>query len=365
MIELDAGPVPSYTQGPLRFKLGVDGERVMSVRPDAGWSHRGIEKIAERVTWSAFLPFTDRVDYVSALHGNLAYALAVESLASIEVPTRASHARIVVSELSRITSHLLLFSKLYDLLGSRTLSMYVLREREHINDLFEILAGARLTQSYIRIGGVAHDLTEGFLDKTLEFLDYLSLKMDEHERMLYENDALMGRLVGVGKIDTQTAISYGLTGPNLRATGYRFDLRVDQPYCGFEKFKLDVPVGAGTWGHAGDAMERMHMRFEELRASSMLLKQVIASIPTGPYANPPGRVFKPAKGEAHAAVESPRGVFGVHVVSNGEKTPARVRLRTPSFAAVAAAPAVLSGASLEDVPAAIVSLDILASEVDR
>lgn len=364
-LTLNVGPHHSAAIGPFRMRVTTDGETVVTAEPDVGYLHRGIEKIAERMTWTGFMPYTDRVDYVSAIHCNLAYALAVESLARIDVPERASCIRVLVGELNRIASHLLTVGHMASQLGASTALMYALRDREKINNLFEMLCGARLTYNYVRIGGVAADVTEGFIEKTYEFVDYLMPKLKEYHDLLSNNQIFVGRLARVGAVTLARAIDAGLTGPTLRAAGLKHDVRRNTPYCGYHKFDFDVPAGKGEVGAEGDAFDRYIVRMREIEQAVSIIKQALDALPAGPFNTVLPRIFKAPKGEAYAIVESPRGALGVYVCSAGEKNPARVKFRTPSLAVLNLFPSVLEGARLSDVPTIIASLDIMVSEVDR
>ncbi|MBI3543989.1 MAG: NADH-quinone oxidoreductase subunit D [Deltaproteobacteria bacterium] len=364
-LTFNVGPHHSAAIGPLRMKVRTDGEMVVSCEPDVGYLHRGIEKLAERMTWTGFMPYTDRVDYLSAIHCNLAYALAVESLAGIAVPERAQTIRVLVGELNRLGSHLLAVGHLANQLGAETALMYALRDRERINNLFEMLCGARLTYSYVRIGGVAADVTEGFIEKTYEFVEYLMPKLKEYHDLLSNNRVFMGRLAHVGVISPATAIDCGLTGPTLRASGVKYDTRKMQPYSGYQKFDFDVPVGKGEVGAVGDAFDRYIVRMRELEQAVSIIKQALDALPEGQFSTALPRLFKAPKGEAYAAVESPRGTLGVYVSSSGEKNPARVKFRTPSFAALNLFPDLFKNIPLSDVGTIVGSLDIMVSEVDR
>jgi NADH-quinone oxidoreductase subunit D len=365
MLTFNIGPHHSAAIGPLRVLARTNGETVVSAAPDVGYLHRGIEKIAERMTWTGFMPYTDRVDYLAAIHCNLAYALAVEALAGIEVPERAASIRVIVGELNRIASHLLSTGHLASLLGAETALYYALRDREKVNNLFEMLCGARLTYNYVRIGGVAADVTEGFIEKSYEFIDYLLPKLKEYNDLLSNNGAFVGRLARVGAVSRARAIDCGLSGPALRASGVKHDVRKVFSYSGYRKYDFEVPVGKGEAGVLGDCFDRFMVRMREIGQSASIIKQALDAFPEGSCRTSVPRLFKAPKGEAYAAVESPRGTLGVYVCSMGEKTPFRVRFRTPSFAALSLFPEIMENAPLSDVVAIISSLDIMVSEVDR
>lgn len=364
-LAFNIGPHHSSTIGPFRMRVETDGEVVYSCKPDVGYLHRGVEKIAEKMTWTGFLPYTDRIDYLSAVHCNLAYALAVESLAKLDVPERASYIRVLVSELNRIASHLLAAGVLANQLGANTVLMYALRDREKINNLFEMLCGARLTYNYVRIGGVAADVTDGFIEKSYEFIEYLLPKLKEYHDLLSNNRIFVGRLANVGEISEKEAIACGQSGPILRASGVKFDVRKSRPYCVYQKFDFDLPVGSGEVGMAGDAFDRYIVRMREIEQAASLIRQTLDTLPAGSFSTTLPRIFKAPKGEAYSMIESPRGTFGVYVASTGEKHPARVKFRTPSFAVLNLFPQILQNVPLSDVSTILGSLDIMVSEVDR
>jgi len=364
-LTLNIGPHHSAAIGPFRVKIATDGEMVLTGLPDVGYLHRGLEKIAERMTWTGFMPYTDRIDYLSAIHCNHVYALAVESLAKIIVPERAECIRVIASELNRVASHLLSIGYIAKQLGADTAFMFALRDREKINNLFEMLCGGRLTFSYLRIGGVAADVTEGFIEKTYEFADYLLPKLKEYNDLLSNNQIFIGRLANVGVIPTAYAIDCGLSGPNLRASGVKIDLRKTRPYSGYHKYDFEVCIGKGELGTLGDSFDRFIVRVREIENSVSILKQALDSLPEGEFIAPVPRVFKPPKGEAYASVESSRGTLGVYIKSNGEKYPNRVKFRTPSFSVLNLFPGIVENVLLSDVSTVIGSLDIMVSEVDR
>lgn len=358
---IDFGPHSSVVVGPFKIQVKLDGEKILSVSTESGYIHRGIEKIAEKLTWGGFLPFLDRVDYLSAIHGGLAYAMAVESLNGLEIPPRASQIRILVSELNRIGSHLLCIALLAEKVGATTTSMYLRRDREKINNLFEMLCGARLTYSFIRIGGVAFDVTDGFVEKTNEFLRTFSQSLREYEDLLTLNKVFNGRLSQLGVISSQMALDASLTGPNLRASGVSFDLRKDAPYCGYEKYEFEVP----RLGDIGDCYSRYLLRLKEMVESTKIIRQVLSRLESGPFRIDLGKDFHAKPGQAYAAVESSRGLFGVYVHSKGSIGPSRLKLRTPSFPVVGFMQKLLVGTQVSDLPTIVASLDVMASEVDR
>lgn len=364
---LNMGPHHPSTHGVLRFVLQSDGEMIVKAMPDVGFLHRGIEKIAERLPWQGFLPYTDRIDYVASLNCNLGYALAVERLAGIAVPERAEFLRVIGAELTRIASHFIGFGALLLDLGAVTPFVHALRERETYNDLIEMLCGARLTHNYVRIGGVARDLPPGFAGKCRAFIDHLEYGfLKEFNEMISFNTILINRLANVGVITAEMANDYTLTGPNLRGSGVRADLRRDEPYSVYDRLDFDIPAGQGRFGAPGDCYDRYYLRIEEVAQSCRIIRQALDRMPAGGEIRT--RLPKPftvPAGEIYVRTESPRGELGFYLVSTGGKTPDRVKIRTGSFSAMTIIEPLSEGVMVADLVAIIGSLDIVAPEVDR
>jgi len=364
-ILINMGPQHPSTHGVLRVILKTDGEVVTDATPDIGYLHRALEKIAERVTFAQFMPFTDRLDYLAAANCNCAWAWTVEKLAGIEVPERAEYIRVIVSELNRIASHLIAFGAFTADMGAFTPFLYAIREREQINDLFEMICGNRLTYNYARIGGVSDDLPDGFLEKLTEFLDYFEPKIDEYNELISYNKIFVHRLANVGVISPEDAVAYGLVGPNLRGSGVKWDLRVDEPYSVYDRFDFDVIVGFGEKGTIGDAFDRYMVRIREMKECVKILRQAIDGLPDGPVQAKVPRVFKPAAGEIYFRSENPRGELGFHLITDGTTNPYRVKIRTGSFTAMSIFNKVTRGLMIADIVAVIGSLDIILPEIDR
>jgi NADH-quinone oxidoreductase subunit D len=362
---INMGPQHPSTHGVLRVLLRTDGEVVVNARPDVGYLHRALEKIGERVTYAQFMPFTDRLDYLASMNCNCAWAWAVEKLAGIEVPERAEYIRVIVSELNRISSHLIAFGSFTADMGAFTPFLYSIRERERVNDLFEDLCGNRLTYNFARVGGVSADLPPGFLEKTREFLDYFEPKIDEYNNLISYNKIFVHRLANVAVITAEDAVSYGLTGPNLRGSGVRFDLRRDEPYSVYPKLDFDVCVGSGERGRLGDCFDRYMVRINEMRESVKILRQAIAQIPEGPVTAKVPRVFKPPTAEVYFRSECPRGETGFYVISDGTVNPSRLKIRTGSFVTMNIFEKVTVGLMIADIVAVIGSFDIILPEIDR
>ena len=384
-IVLNMGPQHPATHGVLRIILRLDGEVVTSARPVVGYLHRGMEKIAENVTYHQFIPYTDRLDYLAPLSSNTGFALAVEKLLGVEAPPRAQRIRVIICELSRISAHLLWLGTHALDLGAATIFFHTFRERETLYNLFELLTGTRLTTSFTRVGGLFCDLPEGFVEGTRSFIGEFPPKVDEWEKLLTRNRIWMDRTQDVGVVSREDAIDLGLTGPNLRATGVEWDLRRAEPYCGYEKFEFEIPVGS-----AGDVYDRYLVRMEEMRQSTAILRQAIEQIPEGPINIDNLKIRLPPKesvlrrmeelihqfilvtegfdapeGEVYRAIEAPKGELGFYILSTGGKSPYRMHIRSPSFVSLQAVPKLVVGRSISDVIAIIASLDPVMGEVDR
>ncbi len=359
-VTLNMGPQHPSTHGVLRLELDLEGEVVLACRPVIGYLHRGLEKLGEARTYPQFIPYTDRLDYLSSASNNLAYVQAVEKLMGLEVPERAQYLRVLALELNRIASHLIFLATFANDLAATTLFLYGVREREFIMDLFESWVGARLTQSVMRIGGVMADLPEGFLAQARAFLKLLPGRLDEYDRLLTGNRIFEVRTRGVGILPPEVALDAGCSGPTLRGSGVAYDLRRAAPYEVYDRLQFDVVTNSGC-----DCLGRYLVRTGELRQSVRILEQCLDQLPEGEYCAKVPRVLRPPAGEAYGRVESPRGEFGCYVVSDGGTTPARVRLRAPSFFHIAALPQLLAGWKVGDVIAILGSIDIVLGEVDR
>lgn len=362
---LNMGPQHPSTHGVLRFVVKADGEVMRQAIPDVGYLHRSIEKISEKVGYHGFMPYTDRVDYVAAMFCNHGWGMACEKLADIVVPKRGEYCRVIADELNRISSHLLSVGTMILDIGATTPFFHAIREREKINDLLEELCGARLTYNYMRIGGVAWDLPPGFVERTLEFLTYFDLALQEFEDLITYNKIYVERIADVCPISAKMAINYNLVGPNLRASGVKYDVRRDQPYSVYPDLDFDIPVGRGEMGTVGDCFDRYIVRIHEMEESIKILRQCFKQIPDGPVIAKVPRKFKPPAGDAYIRVESARGDMGWYAVSDGSEFPYRCHIRTGSWAAMSIIDAISSGIMLADLVAVIASLDIVAPEVDR
>ena len=362
-MELNFGPQHPSTHGVLRLVLRVDGERIVSARPDIGYLHRGTEKLFETETFPMVVPHTDRLDYVASATNNHAYVLAVEKLLGVEVPKRAQYIRVLLDEMQRLSSHVLWLATAALDLGAITPFFYTFREREVILDLFEEYCGARLTLNCMRIGGLPVDLTPGWLEKVRAFVEPFDRCVDEYEDLLTENRIWKLRTVGIGVLDEKRCIEWGVTGPVLRAAGKAWDVRRALPYEVYPELEFDIPVGKNA-----DTYDRYLVRVAELRQSRRIVLQCLDWLEKNPGNEIRGkvpRVIKPPAGEAYASIEAPKGELGFHLVSNGGNKPYRLHVRPPSFINLQALPEMAQGHLVGDLVAVIGTIDIVLGEVDR
>jgi NADH-quinone oxidoreductase subunit D len=383
---INMGPQHPATHGVLRVVLELDGEIIVSAKPFIGYLHRGVEKLAEAKTYHQALTLTDRLDYTNALSNNLAYCLACEKLLDIEIPKRGQYLRVILAELQRIAAHLLWLGTHALDIGAMTVLFYAFREREIILEIVEHVTGARLTPSYIRVGGVARDVPDEFEGMVKSFVKEFPGRIDEYETLLTENIIWKKRTRNVAFLSKEDAISFGVTGPVLRASGVYYDIRKIFPYSSYEDFDFEVPMGVN-----GDVFDRYDVRIKEMRQSNRIIEQAIEGFPGGPtnadaplYVAPTSKEevqkdmaslirhfklmeegFAPPPGEAYGAVESPKGELGFYLVSDGSTKPFRFRIRPPSFLNLAAIPKMIEGQMIADVVAAIGSVDIVLGEIDR
>ncbi len=382
---LNMGPHHPSTHGVLRLILELDGEIVVNATPDIGFLHTGIEKTAETLTYQQVLTVTDRMDYLAPLSNNLGYALAVEKLLDVEVPPRAQCIRIILTELTRINSHLVWIGTQGMDLGAISVFLYALREREKLLDIFELCSGARMMASYFWVGGLLRDVPPQFEGAVQKIIDTFPAKFDEYERLLTENPIFRERTQGVGYLSAEDAMALGVGGAILRGSGVDWDLRRDMPYGGYEQYQFEVPLGTN-----GDVYDRYMCRVRELRQALGIVKQALNRLPEGPVKIndrkivPPPRAelatsmeavihhfklftegFRPPPGEVYQAIESPKGEFGVYVVSDGTAKPVRVHFRGPSFVNLQSLAHMVKGRFIADVIACIASIDIVLGEVDR
>jgi NADH-quinone oxidoreductase subunit D len=384
---LNMGPSHPATHGVLRIVLELDGEIITKATPDVGYLHRGDEKIAENMTYTQFIPYTDRLDYLAPLANNVAYVLAVEKLMGIDkqLPPRCQFIRVICCELARVSSHLLGLGSFAMDVGALTVFLHTFTEREKIYNLCESLTGARFTTSYTRIGGVSRDLPPGWVEQCRQFCKEVVINIDETETLLSRNRIFVDRTQGVAVISKEDAVDYGLTGPNLRGSGVEHDLRKTQPYLVYDQLKFDVPVGS-----AGDCYDRYLLRVEEMRQSVRILEQCLDKLPDGPVNVPDMKIVLPPKervltrmeelihhfinvtqgvnapaGEVYFAHENPKGELGFYINSKGGGTPYRLKIRSPSFVNLSILPHVLPGLMVSDVVSVLGSFDFVMGECDR
>ncbi len=359
-IVLNMGPQHPSTHGVLRVKLKLDGERIEGSECIIGYLHRGVEKIAEHRSYQQFAPYVDRMDYVAAVSNGLGYCEAVEKLLGAEAPPRARVVRTILTELQRIASHLLWLGTHALDIGALTPVFYCLREREEVLKIFEKYCGARLTTNAFRIGGLQYETYDGFEHDVKRFCDDFEKKVEEYEQLLTGNRIWVGRTKGIGILTGEQAIALGVTGPPLRASGVKWDIRKAMPYAAYEQYQFEIPTGQN-----GDTYDRYLVRMEEMRQSRRICLQAIENIPTGPIMAKVGKVLKPPPGEVYHSIEAPKGEIGYYVVSDGTVQPYRVRVRPPSFINLQAFDTMARGHLVADVVAIIGTLDIVLGEVDR
>jgi NADH-quinone oxidoreductase subunit D len=382
---INMGPQHPSTHGVLRLVLEIDGETVISLAPDIGYLHTGIEKTCEAKFYQQVVPLTDRIDYLCPMTNNLAYCLAVEKLLGLEIPERAEYLRVLLNELTRIQSHLVWLGTHAMDIGALTVFLYCFREREDILRIFENVAGQRMMTSYFRIGGLSLEPPLDFYKQVQDFLDIMPARIQQYENLLTGNPIWMQRIKGVGYLSPEDGIALGVTGPPLRASGVEWDLRRDMPYSGYEKFKFNVPVS-----DIGDVWARYVVRMQEMHESVKICQQALTGLPQGRIVADAPKIVLPDReqmktqmeslihhfkivtegfgvpaGEVFQAVESPRGEMGYYVVSDGTAKPFRVHMRNPSYATLQALETMCKGRLLADVVAVIGSIDIVLGEIDR
>jgi NADH-quinone oxidoreductase subunit D len=358
---ISLGPQHPSTHGVLRVAVTADGEVVTSAQPDIGYLHRATEKLAEKRTYPQIIVLTDRLDYLAAMTNNWAYCLAVEKMLTVQIPERADYLRIIVGELQRIASHCVFLGTYGIDIGAFTPFLIAFgRERERILDLFEAICGARLTYNYIRIGGVMADAPDGWLEQVRQFVSDMPARIDEYDTLLTYNPIFMDRTKGIGKTTPEMAIAWGITGPNLRATGFRADVRLDDPYGLYPRVKFDIPTGK-----EGDCWERYWVRIQEMRESVKIIQQALDQIQPGDTMGKLPKVYRVPPGEGYGHLEAPRGDLGFYIVSDGTPSPYRMHIRAPSFVNLQALQQMLKGWKISDVIAILGSIDIVLGEVDR
>ena len=366
LISLKLGPYHPSLPGTMIINLKLDGELITQADIETGFLHKGLEKVFELHTWQSSISYADRLDPEGAAFAELALCLAVEEIGEIPVPARAQMIRIMFNELARISCHMSYLVKVARACGSETLFHFVARDREKVLDLFELLTGVRFAHNYLRFGGVALDVTEGFLERVLEVSDLVRVRMKEYNDVLTYNKIFLNRSSGVGVISQAIVDASGMSGPNARASGLHRDLRKQAPYSSYTAVDFEVPVGRSEGGNLGDAHDRFVLRLREIDQSISILKQVVEQLPSGDYlCQRVTRDFILPAGEAYSRVESSRGILGCYIVSEGGTHPCRVHFRVPSISQLIAIPFVAQGLRIEDLPLVLASLDISVTEVDR
>ncbi|MBI2851049.1 MAG: NADH-quinone oxidoreductase subunit D [Chloroflexi bacterium] len=358
---LNMGPVHPSTHGVFRMRVVLDGEVVTDMEPVFGYLHRGIEKLAEERTYGGIIPLTDRLDYIAAMSNNFGYVLSVEKLAGIKVPERAEYIRVIMAELQRIASYLIIIGAFLNECGAYfTPFVYMFREREKIIDLFEMVSGQRLTYNYMRVGGVSQDLPEEFLPALDKFLAQMPVCIDEYDRLLKENEILLARSKGVGILSKETAINGSVTGPALRGSGVKWDIRRADPYSIYDRFEFDIPTGS-----AGDCYDRYRVRVEEMRQSLRIIKQAREQMPAGPVRTKVPHLVRPPVGETYAHIETPKGELGFYLVSDTSISPYRIHIRAPSLINLTVLRELIIGWKIADLFVIFGSIDLTMGEVDR
>jgi NADH-quinone oxidoreductase subunit D len=363
VLEVSMGPQHPSTHGVFRMNVALDGEIVTKLKPVFGYLHRNHEQIGERTSYLGTMPYTDRLDYFASMSNNWGYAFAVEKLAGIEVPDRAQYLRVILAELTRLQNHTSLLGFLLSDMGAwGTPLMYAFREREKILDLFESLSGSRMMCDYMRFGGCRVDAGTDWLAAAKQVVDDYPRFLDEFERLITGNEILIMRTQDVGKLSAELAVSAGITGPMLRASGVNYDIRKVDGYGYYPRFKFRVPLG-----DHGDCYDRLMIRALEMRESLAILHQAFEQIAPGPVMNPKVKIraFKPPVGEAYGRIEGPKGELGFYLISDGGPSPYRYRVRPPSFINLTVLEDMCLGHTVADVMVILGSIDIVMGEVDR
>lgn len=357
---LNVGPQHPSTHGVFRLVVKIDGEIITEATPVIGYLHRGTEKLAENLQYTQIIPYTDRMDYLSAMTNNYVICHAVETMMGIQVPERAEYLRVMAMELGRIASHLVAWGTYILDLGATSPFIYAFRDREMIINMLNELSGARLTFNYMRVGGVKWDAPEGWVDGVREFVPYLREQLKGYHDLVSGNEIFLDRVKGVGVYSKEEAINYSLSGPNLRSTGVKWDLRKDEPYSIYDRFDFDVITR-----DEGDCLARYHVRLDEIGESLKILEQACEQFPAeGEIMAKVPKIIKAPKGEAFVRIESPRGEIGCYISSDGKKEPYRLKFRRPSFYNLQILPKLLVGENIANLIAILGAVDIVLGEVD-
>jgi NADH-quinone oxidoreductase subunit D len=383
---LNLGPQHPATHGVLRVVTKLDGENIEKVVLDLGYLHRGVEKLAEHKTYQEFMPYTDRMDYLSPYSNNVAFCLAVEKLAGIEVPERAQYIRTIACELARISAHLLWLGTMVMDAGAISMFMYAFRERENLYTIFDKLAGVRFTVSHSRIGGIAFDMTDEAAQMIRDFIKTFKVELKSWNKLLNKNAIWLNRNIGVGVVSKEDAIAYGFTGPSLRASGIPYDLRTAEPYMVYDRVEFDIPIRT-----EGDCLSRYFIRMDEMEQSIRIIEQLMEKVPQGiiradnakqsypskdeVYYSMEGLIHDfmmtdvgvcpPASAEIYHAIEAPKGELGFHMISDGTGSPWRVKIKSPSFSNLQVLEKMMEGAMVADTVVLIGSIDPVMGEADK
>ncbi len=368
-MSLQMGPQHPATHGVLRLELETDGEMVVKATPHIGYLHRCFEKIAENMTWPQIIPYVDRLDYCASMNNALGFVLGCEKLFGIEVSERVQTIRVLVAEMNRVASHLVAVGTYGLDIGAWTPFLFLFQEREHLLDLFDELSGGRLLYNYIWIGGLAHDVPDGWLPKVRDFLKYMEPKIGELNTLLSFNKIFTERTGKVAVLPADLAIQYGVTGPNLRGSGVKWDIRKAEPYSGYETYDFEIPVGTGEFGIVGDCFDRYMVRVREMEQSLLIMKQAVERLEKlerdDVQAAIPKSFSKVPVGEIYFRTETPKGELGFYIVSDGKGKPNRLKCRAPSFTALSVLSRLAPGLLIADIVALVGSIDIVLGEVDR
>ncbi len=362
---LNIGPQHPSTHGVLRLKVRTDGEVVSEITPYLGYLHRCFEKHCENITYEQVIPYTDRCDYIASMNNNFGFVVAMEELMEIKVPERVEYIRVIMAELNRIASHLLALGTFGLDVGAFTPFLYMFRDRERILDMFEMVCGARLLYNYMWVGGLSHDIPPNFEQICGGFLDYFEPKILEYNELLRDNKIFVERTADVGVLPADVAVSYGVSGPNLRGSGVNWDVRRDESYSIYDRFEFDIPLGRGQVGTMGDCWDRYWVRISEISESIKILRQALKGLPAGDIEQALPKKIRPPSGSIYRRTESPRGDLGYYIISDGKPKPFRLKMRSPAFASLSVLDEISRGWMISDVIAILGSLDIVLGEIDR
>jgi NADH-quinone oxidoreductase subunit D len=363
---ISMGPQHPSTHGVLRLEIVVDGEIVVDVIPHLGYLHRCFEKHCEHMTnYQQVVPYADRMDYVAAMSNEFGYAIAMEKMLKIKVPERVEYLRVIMAEFSRIVSHLIAIGTYGLDIGAFTPFLYCMRDRERVLDIFEQTCGARLLYNYMWVGGLSHDVQPNFAEKVRDFCKYFRPKITELNNLLSFNKIFVSRTANVGVLPADVAINYACSGPVLRGSGVKWDLRKNDPYSVYDKLDFEIPIGTGKRGTVGDCWDRYMVRIGEMEQSVNIIEQAIDKLPAGDVQSTIPKRIRPEAGDVYVRTETPKGELGYYIVSDGTATPYRVKVKSPCFVNLSSLPAMSRGAMISDLVAILGSVDIVLGEVDR